>query len=83
VEKFVPLHQGIYIGSNVNIDIWVANFLIAFVKNRVILYSFFLAEDAALNVILRENVTIFYDPPVNDVAFLFVGQRILALESGF
>jgi hypothetical protein len=61
----------------------VANFLIAFVKNRVILCSFFMAEDAALNVILRENVTILYDAPVNDVAFLFVGQRILALESGF
>jgi hypothetical protein len=79
----VPLHQSVYIGSDVNIHIWVANFLVAFVEISIILCSFFGAEDPALNVILRENVTILYDPPIYDVTLVGVGQRLLALESGF
>jgi hypothetical protein len=83
VEKSVPLHQSVYIGSDINIHIRVADFLVAFVEISIILCSFLGAEDPALNVILRENVTILYDPPVDYVALVGVGQRRLTLESGF
>lgn len=63
------MHQSINTCSNINIDTWFTSFFVVLVESAVIFLSFFFIENAAINVILRENVAIFNNASVDDITF--------------